>query len=965
MSLGLVMDKKPLLSQMKGMGNDMTHSFIRFGKMLGGALVAGLSVKALVNFSSQCLELGSNLAEVQNVVDVTFPGMSKRVDDFAQGAAASFGLSETMAKQFTGTYGAMSKAFGFTEQQAYDMSTTLTGLAGDVASFYNISQDAAYTKLKAVFSGETESLKDLGIVMTQTALDQYAMENGFGTTTSAMSEQEKVALRYRFVLDKLSLAQGDFARTSDSWANQTRLLRLQFDSLKASIGQGLIVILTPAIKGLNTLMGALVKAANTFKAFVFSLFGKKSEDMAAGTGAVVSDSLGGMADSARDAASGIDDVGDSTAKTAKEIRRSLAGFDQITKLTDNIASDTGGRSGGGGGKSGGGSGLDISSMLGDTASALKGEDYRGEVEEGFGKLFDFATNLKLTFENVFTDWKDLTGEAICEKVIAGLGGLLGAGVGFIIGGVPGAIVGSLLGVGLGVIFDSLIFNNDGKISRDEVGEMLRLALFGLTGGIIGFLVGGPGGALIGASIGMGLDLGIKAIDFFTDGKANGFLQNLTNVLGGFVGGVIGFVVGGPVGALLGATIGLGITFNLQSTVFGDTSGWTAGDWIKNIVAALAPFAGAAIGLVVGGPLGAAIGAAIGLGIHFLLKTDPAADGEETANGFFAGIQNVIDKGKEFYVTAKAKVKDFFTDSDGSVGLRGAWANVKAWFNGTYKNSDGSIQGLPQIWGNVKAWFNDTYKNSDGSISGIGHVWGNVKAWFSSTYKKRDGSIDGLKSPWANVLAWFNDYGSELRGSKKPVVDVDAKIVGMVGKYSITMQSKATGGVFVGGRWSNIPQFAAGGYIAGGRSSWWNHLNKYGGGTTNAHGTLFAAGEAGPEVVGHIGGRTEVLNRSQLASTMFSAVSSAMRYRERYTPRLAMIGASVSRSEQHLSTLAQRAAEASAGGMTDQAVELLRQILQWLQKMDFDVKLDGRSVKDQIVALINADTQATGVCEIVI
>lgn len=117
----------------------------------------------------------------------------------------------------------MANAFGFSEKESYKMSTALTGLAGDVASFYNISQDEAFTKLKSVFSGETETLKDLGIVMTQTALDQYALANGFGKTTSAMTEQEKVALRYAFVQQQLQNATGDFSRTSDQWANQIRI----------------------------------------------------------------------------------------------------------------------------------------------------------------------------------------------------------------------------------------------------------------------------------------------------------------------------------------------------------------------------------------------------------------------------------------------------------------------------------------------------------------------------------------------------------------------------------------------------------------------------------------------------------------------------------------------------------------------------------------------------------------------
>ena len=275
--LDLVVNKKDFNKQMSGIQNLATK--------VGKKLAAAFAVKKLVDFSEKCIELGSDLSEVQNVVDVTFPAMSKQVDKFAQNAATAFGLSETMAKRYTGTFGAMAKAFGFSEKQAYDMSTTLTGLAGDVASFYNISQDEAYTKLKSVFTGETESLKDLGVVMTQTALDAYAMANGYRKTTAAMSEAEKVALRYSFVQSKLATASGDFMRTSDGWANQVRILKLQTESFMAAIGQGLINVLTPAIKVINTLMGKLVQLANVFKAFTDKFAGKKGNDVATGMAA--------------------------------------------------------------------------------------------------------------------------------------------------------------------------------------------------------------------------------------------------------------------------------------------------------------------------------------------------------------------------------------------------------------------------------------------------------------------------------------------------------------------------------------------------------------------------------------------------------------------------------------------------------------------------------------------------------
>ena len=148
--LDLVVNRGSFNKQMAGIQS--------LAKKAGLALAAAFSVKKIWDFGAACVELGSDLAEVQNVVDVTFPQMSKQVNAFAKDAITSFGLSETMAKRFTGTFGAMAKAFGFNQQAAYEMSTTLTGLAGDVASFYNISQDEAYTKLKSVFTGETESL---------------------------------------------------------------------------------------------------------------------------------------------------------------------------------------------------------------------------------------------------------------------------------------------------------------------------------------------------------------------------------------------------------------------------------------------------------------------------------------------------------------------------------------------------------------------------------------------------------------------------------------------------------------------------------------------------------------------------------------------------------------------------------------------------------------------------------------
>ena len=357
--------------------NNFSSSFSSIAKKAVIALAAAFSVKKIVDFGRECIELGSDLQEVQNVVDVTFPSMSKQVDDFASKAAASFGLSETMAKKFTGTFGAMAEAFGFSESAAYEMSTALTGLAGDVASFYNITQDEAYTKLKSVFTGETESLKDLGVVMTQTALDSYALGNGFGKTTAKMSEAEKVALRYQFVQEQLSAAAGDFIRTSDGWANQVRVLKLQFDSLKATIGQGLINVLTPVLKVINTLIGRLMTLASAFKSFTEMITGKKGTDSAAAGMAAVAEAADGAAPSTAA-------VGDAAASSAKKMG-SLYAFDEV-----NVAEkpDSGGTSG----SSGALSGMDF----GSAAAPL--QEAEEEIDSLTGKAKELAELFKKGFQ---------------------------------------------------------------------------------------------------------------------------------------------------------------------------------------------------------------------------------------------------------------------------------------------------------------------------------------------------------------------------------------------------------------------------------------------------------------------------------------------------------------------------------------------------------------------------------------
>lgn len=368
------------------------NSFSKVGKTVASVL----SVVAVTAFAKSCIDLGSDLQEVQNVVDVTFGSMSRKVDSFAKNSIKQFGLSELAAKKYMGTYGAMAKSFGITGEAGYRMSASITGLTGDVASFYNLTTDEAYTKLKSIFTGETESLKELGVVMTQTALDQYALNNGFGKTTAKMTEQEKVMLRYRFVMSSLSDASGDFARTSGSWANQVRILKLQFESLKATIGQGMINAFTPVIQIINTILAKMQTLAAYFKAFSVALFGDAGDAASS-----ASSSMSSAAASSGDIA---DNMG-SAAKSAKDMKNSLAAFDEINNIT------TGADSGSGGGSGASGTVPDFGEFNGELFSEVT---VNPGIEAATAKLKEILEALKKTAEPAKDALKKLWDEGLAK-----------------------------------------------------------------------------------------------------------------------------------------------------------------------------------------------------------------------------------------------------------------------------------------------------------------------------------------------------------------------------------------------------------------------------------------------------------------------------------------------------------------------------------------------------------------------
>ena len=370
-------------------------------------------VYGLLKVGKQAIQTASDLQEVQNVVDVSFGSMSAEVDKFAENAIKQFGLSKLSAKQFASTFMAMSNGMGVAAEAGKNMSLNLTALAADMASFYNVEQDVAFTALKSVFTGETESLKRFGIVMTETNLEAYALSQGISKSYSEMSQAEKVALRYSFVLNATKNAQGDFARTSNSWANQVRILKEQFKELVGIIGNGLLKVLQPIIILLNKVLGLAIGVANALS----QAFGGKKIKESSTSVSNMANGMGDIASGAEDTSSGLD----SADKSAKKLKRTLAGFDQLNVLnTSDSGSST--SSGAGGGDITGLANASYISTEEEVESGVnKADEYFKQVSDIYHKWFDNLPKLKINFdkEQAIEDIKSIGLDLL--NILAGLG----------------------------------------------------------------------------------------------------------------------------------------------------------------------------------------------------------------------------------------------------------------------------------------------------------------------------------------------------------------------------------------------------------------------------------------------------------------------------------------------------------------------------------------------------------------
>ena len=438
---------------------------------LGNLLKTAIGFKAirgLANLGKSAIGFGSAITEIENVVDVSFGSMADEAYKFASTAKEQFGLSELAAKQYSGTMMAMMKSSGVAQDAASKMSISLAGLAGDIASFYNIDTDTAFQKIRSGISGEIEPLRQLGINLSVANMEAYALSRGITTSYNAMSQAEKVALRYNYLMSATGDVQGDFARTSGTWANQVRLLTLNFQSLSAVIGQGLIAGILPAIQALNALMSKLMQAANAFRNFMYVLMGKKLKGSQSGVSDIVSN-LGGIETAGDDASSGLDDATSSAKKLKKAL--SVLPFDQLNQLADN--SDNSG-----------------------TASKSLGSGL-GDLADSFAGIQDSLDEVLTVDETPINKWAAKIRKAFINKDWQGLG----------------FTIADMINVGMQKIYEVINWNNVGPKITEFV-NAFTTAFNSMVSGIDFDLMGRLLGAGINTAVNtLNLLLGDGGIDF--------------------------------------------------------------------------------------------------------------------------------------------------------------------------------------------------------------------------------------------------------------------------------------------------------------------------------------------------------------------------------------------------------------------------------------------------------------------
>nr|DAZ59860.1 MAG TPA: minor tail protein [Caudoviricetes sp.] len=376
----------------KSLGN-IKNIFGRVGKWIA-ALGIGKVIKDSIITAMDSIESDS-------MFDTVFGSLANDVRQWSEELQNTLGLNGYAIRENVATLYNMTQSMGLASSEALNLSRDMTLLAEDMASFYNLSSEEAFTKIRTGLTGETEPLKALGILVDDATIKQYAYANGIAKTGSELSNTEKVMARYIAISQQTATASGDLARTINSPANQLRVLQNNLNLLKIELGNAFMPIVQIVLPILNSFAQSLVKVTSVVARFMNVLFGTSASSSAGSTATAI----GGVSTAVKGVSDAYNNAGNSAKKAAKDAKGFLAGFDEINKVNQNSSDSGSGASGGG--SSGG---VDIPSF--DIS------EQEGALEQLTGKVEEFALKVRNAFINIANFIKEH--KEIIISLIAGL-----------------------------------------------------------------------------------------------------------------------------------------------------------------------------------------------------------------------------------------------------------------------------------------------------------------------------------------------------------------------------------------------------------------------------------------------------------------------------------------------------------------------------------------------------------------
>lgn len=938
------------------------------------------------------IDISSSLTEVENVVRQTFGQYESLINNFAKTSIEKFGMSELSAKQFASRFQAMGTALDIPQGQMAKMSIRLTELAGDMASFYDVSQEDIAKSLQSVFSGTTAPMRRYGIDLTQATLKEWALKQGLDANISSMTQAQKAMLRYQYVLAHTTNITGDFARTADTWHNQITMLKENFKALGAVVGGGLINAFKPFIKVLNAVLQKVISFAEMVTNALGSIFGWKYE---ASKGAGIS----GLADDIGSASDGMDDLSNAAGnagkntggiaknakKAKKEIQQATRAFDEL-KVISKQSKDKGSGSGNKGSGSGSGSGAGGSGG-GDTGKLVQTDTifkkFKSDIKdlEGLGKAISGA--LINAMRGIKWDEVYAKASGFGSGLAKFLNGLFEGQKGTTLFGETGRLIANSLNTvlhGLDSFGTTFNWKQFGNSIADGINKFFQNFDFALLAQTLNSWAQGAFDAVTTAlskiswkDVWKGVKEFLSNLDVKTVAIIIGALT-IKKILGlhlaktalGIIGTSISKAIAGSIAAKLGVEIGANATIGevLSTGLSKKISGLGT---IAGKIGKLALTVGA---IVITAEAGLSLGKAIGNKIAdatqpeemkkyrvdfkfsdlFTYSLDdwkqgfsdwwndtwgpglaawwedrkagntklkiPFTDFElpsdnevkkavsdwwdkqkkkiekrtENVIKFTADVKDTSSKWwsnvKKWWGEKVGKVKEFTTDVKDSA--KEWWSNTKKYWGqkvGQVKKFTTAVQNdASKWWNNTKKYWAEKVGKVKEFTTGVknkaGEWWSNVKKWWESTTVGKE-----VKRFTVNVKkaggTWWKDVSNEW---KEKVVNAGRTLkIGISFATNALKNLWSSVSTFFSGKTVNVKtkgsttKKADGGVFSGGS---WKPIKKYAVGGLPNMGQMFVAREAGPELVGTLGGHTAVMNNDQIVQSVsdgvYRAVLSAMR-----------------------------------------------------------------------------------------